>query len=321
MNAVAFIAGGAYANYLVTLTREQLREEEGRIALNYWIDLTMDEWLAQVTKLPSTTAVVYLAVTQDGTGKRLLPTDALTSITSRSASTMYSIVGNYIDYGIVGETYNPDALASEVAALATRILRGEHADDIPAVDSRSTVPTINRVALRRWGLSELRLPAGTVITHKEPSVWERYRWPLAGALSLLALQALLITGLVVQRARRRDSEERNAAVLRAMPDMMFLMTRDGPYIDYHAPDQSALLVKPEHFLGRRMQDVLPPHVACTFEDHFARLVPGQPPTVVEYRLQMPDGEREFEARIVPSQNGRVLAIVRDITERGGQRSR
>ena len=60
--------------------------------------------------------------------------------------------------------------------------------------------------LRRWGLKESRLPPGSVIRFREPSGWERYRWPIIGALALVLLEGALIAGLVVQRARRKRAE-------------------------------------------------------------------------------------------------------------------
>jgi signal transduction histidine kinase len=60
--------------------------------------------------------------------------------------------------------------------------------------------------MQRWGLTEGSLPAGTIVMFKDPSVWHLYRWYIVGGLSLIALQTLLIGGLIVQRARRRVAE-------------------------------------------------------------------------------------------------------------------
>ncbi len=38
-------------------------------------------------------------------------------------------------------------------------------------------------------------------------------------------------------------EARNSAILRAIPDLMFLLTKDGVYVDYYAPDESRLLLR------------------------------------------------------------------------------
>ena len=55
-----------------------------------------------------------------------------------------------------------------------------------------------------------------------------------------------------QRAHQalRDSEARNRAILRAIPDWMFLTTVDGVFLDYHARDTSRLHVPPSAFLGQ-----------------------------------------------------------------------
>ena len=57
----------------------------------------------------------------------------------------------------------------------------------------------------------------------------------------------------------RHSEARNRAILRAIPDWMFLTTVGGVFLDYHARDPSTLHAPPAAFLGRMVTDVLPPH--------------------------------------------------------------
>jgi signal transduction histidine kinase len=152
------------------------------------------------------------------------------------------------------------------------------------------------------------------IRSEEPTHWELYRWYIIGAIAVVALQALTIVSLVIQRSRRRETQARNEAILRAIPDMMFLLNKDGVYVDYSAPDESRLLVRPEQFLGRRMRDVLPSAIAAAFEDGFARLTTGQKSIVIEYALAMGDEERQYEARIVSCRDDQVLSIVRDVTE-------
>ena len=47
------------------------------------------------------------------------------------------------------------------------------------------------------------------------------------------------------------AEQRNSAILRAIPDMMFVLRRDGTYVDYHARDPSAIYVLQSSFLAER----------------------------------------------------------------------
>jgi PAS domain S-box-containing protein len=124
-----------------------------------------------------------------------------------------------------------------------------------------------------------------------------------------------ITELKQADADLRESESRNQAVLRALPDLMFLQTRDGVYLDYHARDPRYLVVPPEAFIGKTMRDVLPPELAQRLEKCFQQAVLSDQPVVDEYSLLVGGGLRFYECRIVPCGDDKILRIVRDITER------
>jgi PAS domain S-box-containing protein len=113
---------------------------------------------------------------------------------------------------------------------------------------------------------------------------------------------------------RRQSEERNRAILQAIPDLMFLQTRDGIYLDYNAKDIEELYVLPEEFLGKNMRDVLPPELAEKLLNSFQLAYETGEPQVVEYALTIEGRERWYEARIVRTGEN-ILSVIREITER------
>ena len=89
---------------------------------------------------------------------------------------------------------------------------------------------------------------------------------------MFVAQFALIAGLLAQRRRRqiaeralRRTEARNSAILRTIPDLMFVFSPEGVYLDYNAPSPAALFVPPEQFLGKHMRDVLPPDLAKSVE--------------------------------------------------------
>ena len=123
-----------------------------------------------------------------------------------------------------------------------------------------------------------------------------------------------ITAQKFAEASSRRITEQNRAVLQAIPDLMFLQSRDGTYLDYHANYQGDLLVPPEKFLWKNMYDVLPVELADQFREKFDAAWEGGDPQILEYDLLMPGGQRWFEARIVRS-GFNFLTIVREITER------
>jgi len=113
----------------------------------------------------------------------------------------------------------------------------------------------------------------------------------------------------------RHSEARVQAILRAIPDWMFLTTADGVFLDYHAQDASKLLAPPSAFLTRNVREVLPPPVSELLVAAFGRVSASDEPEKVEYALGSEDAERFYEACVVRCDGDKILSIVRDITER------
>ena len=160
----------------------------------------------------------------------------------------------------------------------------------------------------------LFLQAGEIATHTR-SAWDAYRGYILGALAVLIFQSILIAALLLLRSRGRELVARNSAILSAIPDLMFVLTREGVYVDFSAPEGAHVPVDPKTFLGKRMRDVVPIQLASQLEELFSRLTLGEPPALIEYSLPLPGGTRDYEARFVLLENNHVFGIVRDITER------
>jgi PAS domain S-box-containing protein len=142
---------------------------------------------------------------------------------------------------------------------------------------------------------------------KNPGYLYQLPWELEEAYSR--------ADLLRREAALQASEARNQAILNAIPEMMFLQSRDGTYLDYHARDISLLLAPPEQFLGKNVRDLMPPQLAAEFLQCFEQARSSGQPVLHEYTLQMPDGPRAYEASIVSCNGDKILSIVRDITER------
>ncbi len=105
------------------------------------------------------------------------------------------------------------------------------------------------------------------------------------------------------------------AIFRAFPDLLFSMDPDGLILDFRAGKTSVLYLPPEKFLGHRMQDILPPDIAGKFIRALNDTFRTGKVVSIEYQLEVPDGNRCFEARLCTFHKTRAVAIVRDVTER------
>ena len=187
-------------------------------------------------------------------------------------------------------------------------------DLVPEEDRERVVRESEHVVLTgKEGVSEFRWQ-----TKDGRERWvENYLSPLideSGSVIGLRGVALDVTNRKLAEEKARQAEEKDKAILAAIPDLMFLQTIDGVYLDYHAADRKALLVSPEIFIGKNLRDVLPPDLARQFAECFERAVESGDPQKLEYKLEMSGEERWYEARMVCT-GDKILSIVRDITDR------
>jgi signal transduction histidine kinase len=213
-----FVVVGAGNDAMRRSAEEQFRPFQPRLAITFLSGLRTADLEARLASLPPHSAVYYLVVDRDGDNINFHPLEYLDRVTAVSSAPVYSWVDSALDRGIVGGSLkNQVAQTRTVAALALRVLRGEAADSIAPYTTDLNVKEVDWRQLSRWGLSESRLPLGTIVRYREPSVWDRYGVAIAGALILMVAQSGLIAGLLVHRRRRQQAETlvaRNQADLR-----------------------------------------------------------------------------------------------------------
>ena len=122
-------------------------------------------------------------------------------------------------------------------------------------------------------------------------------------------------------AKKRAEEElkntlnRNIALLGAIPDLMFVFDSNCKIVDFHSESHNQLLVSPELFLGKLVDEILPHEVVIITKEKVEAVLASGEPDYSTYELQIGDELKYFESRYVPCGNKEVLSIVRDITER------
>jgi signal transduction histidine kinase len=189
------------------LTRMQLRSLAPQLAITYLSGLATRDLEARLAALPAHSIVYYLSVYEDGADEAFTPSEYLKRVAAVANAPTYSWIDTVIDHGIVGGSLlDRNAMMAAVATLGLRVLRGEQAGSIPVSSPNLHVPQVDWRQLRRWSISEARVPAGTIVRFQEMSVWDRYKAYILGALALLVAQTALIAGLLVQRSRRQRAE-------------------------------------------------------------------------------------------------------------------
>jgi diguanylate cyclase (GGDEF)-like protein/PAS domain S-box-containing protein len=155
---------------------------------------------------------------------------------------------------------------------------------------------------------------------KEKWVWEQGRGIYSSDGALLALEGFIVDMTERKRAEEalKKSEAQNRALLNAMPDMMFRISREGVFLEFIPAKNMDPLVPPDMFLGKNLKDVMPADVAQPSMHCVVQALNTGHPQILEYQLRVNGGMRDYESRIVVSGADEVLSIVRDITDRKHQ---
>lgn len=294
-----FVINGT-ANHDKSVEREvapQFARFLDRVKITYLTDLPLGQLLATVKSLTGGSLIIYSRQAHEDPSGLLQPFDFLAPISVAATVPIYAPWRSYVGSGNVGGIVDdPIAGATKAAQIVLRVARGARPEDVPT-DRVPTSPLFDARQLTRFGISESSLPAGSVVLFREPTLWTRYRSYIIATGVLLALQTLLIAGLLVQRARRRrieaalrESEERFRVMADTAPVMIWRSNTTKDCDFFNLP----WLV----FRGRSLQEEagsgwwegLHPedreHYLGTYTSAFDK----RRSFVMEYRLRRADGE-------------------------------
>jgi PAS domain-containing protein len=105
----------------------------------------------------------------------------------------------------------------------------------------------------------------------------------------------------VERARSEAAQENAArmnALLSGLPDLIFRLTADGVFVDFHAGRVDDLFGPPERIVGATIAELLPPELAARCLQLIHDTLASGATQLLEYQLQTPNGTNHFEARSV-----------------------
>jgi len=188
--------------------RAQFRPFEPHLSFTYLSGLPTRDLEKRLGSLPPHSIVYYVVVNRDGAGENFHPLEYAERVSAVANAPTYSWIDSTINRGVVGGNLKDlQRQTHAVGELAVRVLRGERADSIPVSSPDLNEDEVDWRQLRRWGLNEAHLPKGTIVRFREPSAWDRYKFYIVGAIGVVLAQTVLIAGLLLQRARRRQAEE------------------------------------------------------------------------------------------------------------------
>jgi PAS domain S-box-containing protein len=327
---VVVVSGkGSLDKYMGAQARKEFAPYEGRVQFTYLTDVTFSELRQALASLQPRTIVIYLAFSVDAEGRFHNAPEQLALVAPSANAPIYVVMETYFIEGVVGGRFlSFDSLGKSAGELGLSILGGQRPDDIPP-KAVAGVTAFDWRQLKRWGISEKRLPPGAEVRYKEVTLWDQYKWRIVGIISLCLIQTILIVTLLAHRARRRHAEAEKArtvsllqATLESTWDGILVVDRVGKVLSYNQKlltvwglpeipvttgDHNELLASVQHNVKDPMD-----LIECS------RAIQDRPDVVSHDFLYYHDGrivERYSQPFSIAGRNAGRAWSFRDITER------
>ena len=242
----------------------------------------------------------FVMIVRDVTEERLTESRSQ-ALLEAIPDTMFRLTrdGVYLDY----YTRTP-----EVLALPADTIIGSSIYDIPA---HRIAPEVIR---ERMALAERAFETGKVQT-------QEYEIRTPDGETMYSEARIVPSGddewvmMVRDVSDKRLMESRNRALLEALPDAVFRLTREGIYLDFRSPEGENQGIDTQAYVGTSIRDALPPNVVESIMEAAERAFETGEVQSVEGELDYEGRTVYTEARIVPSGEDEFVMIVRDVTDR------
>jgi PAS domain S-box-containing protein len=158
---------------------------------------------------------------------------------------------------LYGERGDFGANGRSTADLALKALRGQWVPfGAPETESRNPL-VINWQALQKAGLHEWRVPKDAQVRFRPPGLWETHRTFILIVAGAIIFQAVLITGLVVERFLRRRAEDRFRLVVEASPNGIVLVNEGGQIVFVNPYAEKLFGYGREELIGQTIEILVP----------------------------------------------------------------
>ncbi|WP_254059685.1 PAS domain S-box protein [Granulicella sp. L46] len=190
--------------------------------------------LERVAALPPHTIILFQLAPESSTDPSIRSSDVLAAA-AQHLPTFSAWTNLCLNHGCIGGAF-PDGtdIMQRTGDMAARVVLGTRPEDIPIAKGPDFQVEVDSRALRHWHIAESKLPPGSMILYRPPSLWEEHRAYVIAAGAVVIILLLLIIGLLWQRARERkaeaalrESEKRFRVMADITPSLIWMSDSQG----------------------------------------------------------------------------------------------
>ena len=223
-------------NYL-EMTKRAIASSKRVTKVSYLVGVPLDELWRRVSNLGPDTAILFTTYDRDKHGKKQEAKDVGIRLATSANAPVFGFLEVLLGTGIIGgHVTTSESYAKTTVAAALMLLKGEP----PATSSPNeqiSFDVYDWRALKRWNISEDRLPSGSQVRYKTVTFWGAYRGYIIIGIGVICLESILIYALFISiirskriKAALQEGEERYRTLQENVPVGVYRTSNDGKFI-------------------------------------------------------------------------------------------
>lgn len=168
---------------------------QGQLVFEFWDRLSFEQLYRQARALDEDSAIFLMGSYHDVNGAVARPVDIAHALAATTRAPIFANLESLVVPGVVGGYV---VSGERIGRAIGRILQ-QQAPDIAGIPGY----VFDYPTARRFHLQDP--PANAQWRNRPTSIWDLYLWQIVGSLTLIGLEALLITALVLALRGRRQS--------------------------------------------------------------------------------------------------------------------
>ena len=206
---LAVITGSGFLDRTMDqAVRRGLQEWKGSFSTESFDSLPLEKVLGMVGNLTPKTVILFTNFSADPDGRTYSPPEVVRKISKAANAPVFGLLDTLLENGgiVGGVMLTHRGEASRAVQLSLEILRGKLPGGPITISRAPFVPIFDWEQLRRWELSEEKLPAGSIVLNRPKTLWGEYKGFVIGSIAVFLAQGLLVIGLLIQRNLKRKAE-------------------------------------------------------------------------------------------------------------------
>ena len=179
---------------------------------------------------------MFTTYAEDKNGKKEAALDVGLRLSASANAPVFSFHEVLLGTGMIGgHVTSSESYGKTTAAAALRLLKGEQPAAISPNEHHS-FDLYDWRALKRWNISEDRLPSGSQVRYKTLTLWDTYKVHIISGIGVICLETILIYALFISLMRSKrtkealqESEERYRTLQENVPVGVYRTSNSGKF--------------------------------------------------------------------------------------------